>query len=310
MTRTVGVLFLLAALVVPVAGQPPAKAPGRFLDVDVVALDRNGMPIDDLRRDELEVWIGGLRIPTDTFIKVSPTEDPERARRTIVLLLDDVTLSPMGVSRTREVARRFVNRLVPGESMIVMTLSGGGGKASSERSELLRAVDAYNVRASGFMRPDELSAHVLNTITSISRQVAEAPGRRKVIVAIGASWLFDTPIPPPNAARPVDKELTEALRAMAAANVTLYVVDPGGVGMSPVLGGGNGFARDTGGYAFTNSNDAFAAVERIMRETSTYYIVRIEDPPVFKTHELRDLEVRTKRRGVSVRARRAIIGRL
>ena len=309
MTRTVGVLFLLAALVVPVAGQPPAKAPGRFLDVDVVALDRNGMPIVDLRRDELEVWIGGLRIPTDTFIKVSPDDDPERARRTIVLLLDDITLNPTGAARAREVARRFVNRLAEGDQMVVMSLTGGGGKATTDRDALLRAVDSYNVRASAFMRPDELSAHVLNTITSISRQVSEAPGRRKAIVAIGAAWLFDTPIPPPTTNRPVDRELTEALRAMAASNVTLYVVDPGGVGMSPVLGGGNGFARDTGGYAFTNTNDAFGAVDRVMRETSTYYIVRIEDPPVFKSHDLRDLEVRVKRRGVSVRARRAIIGR-
>ena len=303
--RSLGLLVVLAALAAP---QPPAKT-GRVLEVDVVALDRSGMPIEDLRRDEIEVWIGGLRIPTETFIKVSPTDDPERAKRTIVLLLDDVTLNPIGVSRAREVARRFVNRLPPGEHMVVMTLTGGGGKASSDRSELLRAVDAYNVRASAFMRPDDLSAHVLTTVTSISRQVAEAPGRRKALVAIGAAWLFDTPVPPPNSARPVEKELTEALRAMAAANVTLYVVDPGGVGMSPVLSGGNGFARDTGGYAFTNSNDAHSAVDRIMRETSTYYIVRVEDPPVFRTHELRDLEVRTKRRGVSLRTRRAIIGR-
>jgi VWFA-related protein len=308
MTRTLGLFALAAALIAP-QPQPPAKSPARLLEVDVVALDRSGMPIEDLRRDDVEVWIGGLRIPTEAFIKVSPADDVERSKRTIVLLLDDVTLSPMGVSRSREVARRFVNRLTPGEEMVVMTLSGGTGKASGDRAALLRAVDAYNVRAAGFMRPDDLSAHVLDTIASISRQVAEAPGRRKAIVAIGASWLFDTPVPPPIDGRPVDKQLTEALRAMAAANVTLYVVDPGGVGMSPVLGGGNGFARDTGGYAFTNSNDAFSAVERVMRETSTYYIVRVEDPPVFRTHELRDVEVRTKRRGVTLRARRAIIGR-
>ena len=306
MTRLLGILGLLAALTAP---QTPARTPGRMLEIDVVALDGKGMPIEDLRRDELEVWIGGLRIPTETFIKVTPADDPERAARTLVLLLDDITLSPTGVARAREVARRFANRLTPGESMVVMTLSGGTAKGTADRDALLRAIDGYNVRASGFMRPDDLSAHMLTTLTSVSRQVAEAPGRRKAIVAIGAVWLFDTPTPPPNSNRPVVKELTEALRAMAAANVTLYVIDPGGVGMSPVLSGTDGFARDTGGYAFANSNDVYAAVDRVMRETSNYYILRIEDPPVFKTHELRDVDVRVKRRGVSVRARRAIIGR-
>ena len=45
------------------------------------------------------------------------------------------------------------------------------------------------------MRLEDAGVHVLNTVTALSRQLAEASGGRKAIVAIGAGWLFDTPIP-------------------------------------------------------------------------------------------------------------------
>ena len=82
------------------------------------------------------------------------------------------------------------------------------------------------------------------------------PGRRKAIVAIGAGWLFDTPLPPPSL-RDLHGEWLTAMRAMAAANASLYVIDP--VGLRPArgltYGGDSGFANQTGGYAFVNTND-------------------------------------------------------
>jgi hypothetical protein len=99
------------------------------------------------------------------------------------------------------------------------------------------------------------------------------------------------------------------MRAMAAASATLYVVDPGGVGTAPfATGGASGFARETGGHAFMNSNDYDAAVDRIFKETSNYYVLDVADPPVGRKAELRELDVRVKRPGVTVRARKWIPG--
>ena len=50
-----------------------------------------------------------------------------------------------------------------------------------------------------------------------------------------------------------------------------------------------------------NTNDLNGAVDRIMMEASGYYIVRFEDPPFFRAAPLRKLEVRSKRRDVTVR---------
>ena len=78
--------------------------------------------------------------------------------------------------------------------------------------------------------------------------------------------------------------------------------------MSRALSGSSGFARETGGYAFANTNDVDGAVERIMREAGFYYVIGIADPPVGRKADLRELDVRVLRRGVTVRARRAIPG--
>jgi hypothetical protein len=87
------------------------------------------------------------------------------------------------------------------------------------------------------------------------------------------------------------------------------LIDPKGVGTSPTLSGSSGFARETGGQTFANTNDVSAAADRIMREAGSYYVIRITDPPVGRKADLRDLDVRVLRRGITVRARRAIPGR-
>jgi hypothetical protein len=86
------------------------------------------------------------------------------------------------------------------------------------------------------------------------------------------------------------------------------VVDPAGLGMSRTFSGSSGFARETGGYTFANTNDVDGAAERIMREAGYYYVIQITDPPVGRKADLRELDVRVLRRGITVRARRAIPG--
>jgi VWFA-related protein len=303
MTRVTATSMLLAVVIAGVAAQDPRPAaPQRVLEIDAVPLDRDGNVLTDLKRDEVEVWVEHYRIPIETFIAITPED--ERAKRSIVLLLDDMTLSPASVPRARDVARRFVDAMAPGDQMAIIGLNGDTTRTTDDRAALLKSIDRYNIGAAPPLRPDDMSAHVLTTLTSISRQLAEVAARRRTIVAIGTGWLFDTPIPPPTTGRDVRQEWTEAVRALALANTVLYVIDPGGVGTSRVSGGENGFARETGGYSFTNTNDMARAVERIMREAVSYYILRIADPAIFRSAPLREVEVRIQRRGATIRAGR------
>jgi len=290
-----------------VAQEPPRPRPERLLTIDAVALDRKNNPVTDLRQEEVEVWIGGYRVPIDAFEAVTPATDPLEGRL-IVLLLDDVTLPLQLVPRAREAARRFVNQMGPDDEMAIVLLNGAVMESTSDRARLLRTIETYNVRPSGVMRIDELGAHVLNTVATIAGRLAEAPDRRGVIAAIGASWLFDRPIPPPSVARDLRAEWTAAMRALAIGHASLYVIEPAGVGMSPVGGGSGGFAHATGGHTFLNTNDLTGAADRIMRETAHYYLIAVTDPPVQRKADLRELEVKVLRRGVTIRARTAIPG--
>ena len=302
---------LIAALAAAVTlldarSQAPPDRPGARLRIDTVVVDRNGAPVLDLRPAEFEVWINGYRVPIESV--TAPGADAGSGRIT-VLILDDVTLEPSFVPRVRDAARQFVTRMGQDDQLAIATLSGAVTQTTSDRARLLREIDAYNVRASGFMRVEMLAEHFLGMIASISRSLAEAAPTRKTIVGIGASWLFDTPVPPPTISRDLRPEWNDAMRAMAVAKASLYVIEPGGVGMSP-LTGTSGFARETGGHAFSNVNDLKEIADRIVREAASYYVLEIVDPPVGRNSVLRELDVRVLRRGITVHARRALPGSL
>jgi len=310
MTRLLVALTL--AGVGALANTPPQRAPetrtSARLHISAVALDRDDRPVTDLRKGDLEVWIGGYRVPIENLTAVTTSSDARDGRR-IVLLLDDMTLEPVLTARVREIARRFVNRMAPGDEMAVVALNGDAMESTSDPVRLLRSIETCNLQRAGIVRLDAAGEHVLETIASLSRQLAEASDGPKAIVAIGAGWLFDTPIPPPTVGRDLRREWTDAMRATASADAQVYVIDPAGVGASRFGGGSSGFARETGGHAFLNTNDFSGAVDRIMRETWSYYVITVADPPVRRKDDLRELDVRVLRRGVTVRARRAILGR-
>ena len=299
MTRAPAALIAALLATVPVTTTVPAP----LIGIDVVAVDGKGRPVVDLKPAEFELWINGFQIPIQNVAFVTPREGSPG--RTIVLLLDDMLTHVTTVPRLREAARRFVKRMGPADRMAIVSLDGDSMAATDDRAKLLQRIDKFYVRGVPIRR-DEIGAHVLRTVTAISRQLAEASTGRKAVVAIGTAWLFDFPIPPPTIGRDLRPEWIEAMRASAAAHVSLYVVDPAGVGMRPATGGTSGFARETGGYAFTNMNDATAAVDRILGELDTYYVLNVEDPPMGRKAELREVDVKVLRRGVTVRARKAI----
>jgi VWFA-related protein len=294
-------MLLLAALTFE--GVPAGPVTADLLNIDVVALDRRGLPVLDLKPAEFELWINGFQIPIQRVTFVTPTEGDEG--RTLVLLLDDMAAPPTALPRIREAARRFVEKMSPRDRMSIVALDGGAMASTNDRARLLAAIDSYHVK--GFpIRLDDAAAHVLETVTALSRQMAEAPGGRKAVVAIGTEWLFDRPIPPNVVTRDLRPDWVAAMRATAAAHVSLYVIDPAGVGTRLVSGGGSGFARETGGFAFTNTNDVSGAVDRVLREIGTYYVLGVENPSIGKKDDLREVDVKVLRSNVTVRARKGI----
>jgi VWFA-related protein len=309
MSRLLSAIVMASMAIAAGSGQQrlgAAQEPGRLVYIDAVAYDRDDKPVQDLKPADIEVWIAGYRTPIEKLITVLPS-DSFAARRTIVLLLDDITVPLTLVPRVKEAARRFVTHMRPGDQLAIVSLSGDAMTMTDESARLMKRIDEYNVRATGVMRIDDLSAQVLTTIASLARQFAEAPGRRKLIVGIGPSWLFETPIPPPVLGRSLQREWEDAMRALFFAGATFYSIDPGGVGTSRVASS-QSFARETGGQSFNNTNDLEAAADRILQDAGNYYLIGLTDPPAHRKARLREVEVKVLRRGITVRARRGIPG--
>jgi VWFA-related protein len=302
-------LAILICLTLAASGTLPSQTqPTRQLIIDVVVVDRDGAPVMDLREDEVEIWIGKYRVPIETFVPVSASSS-DRAAQVMVLVLDDFALPQQVIPRGRDVARRLVSRLPSDDGMAILTLNGDRMDSTTDRARLLDRINAWNNRATGHFTADTLGAHVFDTIGGIARSLAEAPGGRKTIIGVGASWVFDRPIPIPTVGiRDLRPEWTAAMRAASIANAALYVLDPSGVGGTPVTGGETGFAAYTGGHAFMNTNDLETTADRIMAEARNYYLFGVADPPFQRKADLRDLEVRVSRKGLTVRARKAIHG--
>ena len=273
----------------------------RVLQIEAVALDKKGNHVTELTREDLEVWINGRRIPVESV------NAPEPGGRLLVLLLDDVTVDVRLAPRVRDAARRLVARMRPDDRMAVVNLSGGLIDITADQPKVLAKVDSYNQTA-GFIPVERLGEHVLTTIAAVARAMGEDSSRRKAIVAIGSGSLLDRPIPPPQVAGELHREWQAAIRAMASADVTFYVIDPAGVGAAPAVAGSDGFAREAGGHSFINTNDLKGAADRILRELESYYEIRVADPPFGRNDPLRELEVRSLRRDITLRARRSISG--
>src|SRR5258706_16083710 len=107
MIRILLPLVLIALGPVTGAPQAPTERGAGRIHIDAVAVDKNGLPVMDLKPDEVEVWIGHFRVPIESFTVVTPGANP--SGRVPVLVLGVITQQLHLVGRARDVARRFVD---------------------------------------------------------------------------------------------------------------------------------------------------------------------------------------------------------
>jgi hypothetical protein len=128
-------------------------------------------------------------------------------------------------------------------------------------------------------------------------------------------------------------ELRAAINAAVRANVSIYAIDtrglqavvpggdarqPSGRGTSMFSGRGvaqqfarmsdsqstlTSLAADTGGRAFTDSNDFGEAFTRVQRDMSAYYLLGYSSSNAVKDGRFRRIQVRVKREGLRIEAR-------
>ena len=212
------------------------------------------------------------------------------------------------------------------------------------RSEALEIADALAraIDGSGGVPTDPLEferAQRARTTLSLVRQLAEfmegIRGRRKTILLVSEGISYDIYDPFTNtSAGLIMQRANDAVAAATRANVAIYAIDPRGLSAFEEAieapgtpSDGTPFsvvgalrtaqqlsrqslqvlAEETGGFAAVNRNDFADAFARIVRENSTYYVLGYYPTNERRDGRFRRLDVRVKRPGLQVRARRGYV---
>lgn len=313
---------------------PTFRSGIELVQVDVYVTDENGKPVTGLTADDFEVFEDGKRQVITTFTPVNiPIERSEalpfdaepdvlsnnRPHGHLYLFILAGT-EPDWALRARYLARQFINDYFGDNDVAAVitgrTYPGDRQDFTSNRRLLISAVDRF---AGEGMDVVELA--------DLMEVFARVAGSRKIVVWFGG---------PPALVDPFDLDRKPLLytraqdaghAALAAAmrgNIRWYQIDPQGLTPSGGLdkppeetsknassmgGGGNPYSvfDATGGFALVNSNNFTNAFERLVAETSTYYLLGFESSHRRAEGRLVKLEVKTKRPDLKVRSRTGYI---
>jgi VWFA-related protein len=180
----------------------------------------------------------------------------------------------------------------------------------------------------------------LDGIRELAGFMESVRGRRKTMVLVSEGTAFNTFDPFSTAGSIVLDESQEAIAAATRANVTIYALDPRGLGSTAedlVLAANSpqadtprisdespdvdvglnslnnelrlsresllNLSERTGGFATVNRNTFDEVFDRIVRENSAYYVIGYYSANERRNADYRRLEVRVTRPGVDVRSR-------
>lgn len=187
MKRILILAAVAAAFTAGLFAQTPTPTPDRsddgdvvkistaLIQIDVTVTDRRGKIITDLRRDEIEVFENGKKQDISHFNFISnvrenvekPKDDktppvplppptavkPDKVRRTIALVVDDLTLSFESTYFVRRALRKFVDEQMADGDLVAIIRTGAGIGAlqqfTTDRRQLYAAIEAVKWNASG-----------------------------------------------------------------------------------------------------------------------------------------------------------------
>lgn len=253
--------------------------------------------------------------------------------RVILIALDDVQVSLTSgrMMTVKTVARRAVERLGPGDVAAVVTTSGRvGGQAefTTDKARLLAAIDRFvpqgehelpaiaapSSSAGGANSPADRIAErrtqaAMAGLSAAARVLATIPHRRKGVLLISQGFpaTLEEIIREPRIGAAWES-IREFMATAQRSNVAVYTVDPCGLESDPGCTRASRqnlrtIAELTGGFAVTNTNTPETAVDRLLAENGTYYLLGYSSPAPPNDGKHHQINVRTRVADVQIRAR-------
>ena len=274
-------IALLVASGCIVAAQPTFRSGVELVTIDVVATDRSGKPVHNLKASDFELFEDGKTQPIKTFQFIDASMAPVEAilppgvvsnevepGGIFALVLDEIGYYVTEVQDVRRAAERFLNNALLPHDHVAVVRSGvdSGFTLTSDRQLALESITSATGRRDRGIRleragaPDAIGAGDFDTaspgslgkdsfsvLEAVVDKLRPIPARRKAIVwfsrggDLPANWETNLEI-----GQPIGRN-EDALRSLVdrarAANVAIYTVDPRGL-VAPTTSG-----RDNPGVA-------------------------------------------------------------
>lgn len=308
-TATLALLFLLV-FYVPAIAQNPQAAPTptpdnrdvvristNLIQLDVTVTDKKGKVITDLRSDEIEIFENGKRQDVSNFSFISSVkqalEKPvkknsdsgtavaprlavqpkaENIRRTIAIVVDDLTLSFASSYWVKTALKKYVQEQVQDGDLVAIVRTGGGvgvlQQFTTDKRQLLAAAEKtrYNMAGTGGIgavdpiRPwvDNFESEVnefresvfvngsISAINQIVGGMRELPGRKSVVLLSDGFQLFKRGVDRKGPSNDVVLDSLKRLTDLAnRSSVVIYTIDAKGLVAPGLTGEDNTFDMDS-----------------------------------------------------------------
>lgn len=336
-----GLLLAAAApaTLVPQAGGSAAA----FVDFRVVTGE--GEPVPDLKPADVTLRVGGrprtlkslefVRVGRDTpagaapasklpppFASNAPTAAGAGTRREVLIVIDELSISPGKEPPIRESLAQLMTTLTPADRVGVISTRQGGPTLSftDEQQEATGALGKFSGYAPARLTESDYTCNailVLNTLKSAFNQFS--PGSTPTLVFVSAAVAGPRSDKMANVGRESElcplrtNHFEEVGVAAVASRANTYVVHALGAGtasQSPQEAqiGIDAIAGSTGADTIRITGGATdTSLVRIARETSAYYLASFDPEPSDRTGNRQRVEVRVARDQVRVSARPNIV---
>jgi VWFA-related protein len=297
-----GRTVVAAALVALLGTSPSAQKTKSFqnvdlVDVDVVVTDGEGRPVTGLKQEDFEVREDGKPVALQTFVARTATEaDEEDSGRSMVILLDDVTMPRESVNAIKAMATYLAMQARSADDLSVIRFREVDDEPFGDRTAALARISEYQGAIVRYA-PAGSGEDVLKLIASVSRKLEPTGRRRKILVCIGAPRICSITQLGRFGGGSFHDDWIDAVGAAARANLSMYslLAVPAQVSSETII-------EATGGTVFRGASDFRPLLDRIWQDAGHHYLLGYWPPASSK--DLHSINVKVARKGVHVLARR------
>jgi len=293
-------------------GQPTFRAGIDLVELLVTVLDHTGRPVVDLRLEDFELRVDGVRqsieflrevrrhaaratppgklSPRDSADSHVSADSPLGAQdaRPVVILLDDTHVSPQRTSRLRHLVSEFLERHTQPEDLIsILAVSGSPAvDFTTDRARLRSHAEMLSGRNTGESGPQERAYNLRSTLATLERvalAATEMRGRRTSVLFISEGSEYNAFAELDRASGEIGRATHQAMHALRQSSVTLYAVDPRGM-MQPdaETAEHNAFGKNIGNDIRDPSPRAqmsasMRGLEMLAKETGGFAVVNRND---------------------------------